>query len=115
MFTWIAVYSLIKFWLPIITAVGLLGKLFFAIRKSLRGVKEDIGVWASTLLDNHMTHIQSAAERASDSLTEMVETNKTVAVAMSDMRHDFQASQTSQLAVQHDILIGLEVIKAKLD
>jgi len=115
MFTWITIYTFIKFWLPIVTAIGIVGKLFLMIRKSLQNAKNDVSAWASTLLDNHMAHIQAAAERASESLTEMVETNKTVAVAMSGMRQDFQASQTSQLAVQHEILTGLEVIKAKLD
>lgn len=45
------VYESIRFWLPLTAAVG----LYFKLKK---GVSE----WASSLLDNHLTHIQDATQ-----------------------------------------------------
>jgi hypothetical protein len=48
-----AAYEVLKFWLPIISAFGLIIKAYI-------GAKKNVGDWANTLLSNHLTHIQDA-------------------------------------------------------
>lgn len=109
--TWLAVYAFIKYWLPMTTAAGLLFKLYFIIRNAVRRTMDDIGIWANTLLDNHLTHIQASAEQASASLKELSETNREVASSMKSMREDFQETQVENLRVQSNILTGIEVLR----
>jgi hypothetical protein len=113
--TWLLVYAFIKFWLPIVSAAGLLFKLFLVCRKAVTNAKNDISAWANTLLDNHMTHIQIAAEDASASLLQIAETNRTFSNTMLEMRNDFQETQKENLRVQTAIMTGIEVLKAKVD
>jgi hypothetical protein len=113
MLTWIAVYAAVKFWFPLFTALGVLTKVFLAIRNGLNTAKAEISEWASTLLDNHMTHLQSAAEEGVSCMREMADTNRELVQTMRTMREDFQRSQQEGLRVQHEILTGLEVIKTQ--
>jgi hypothetical protein len=113
MFTWIAIYAALKFWLPLFTGLGVLVRCFIAVRNGLSTVKAEVGEWANTLLDNHMAHIQSAAEDAASCMREMADTNREVAQTMRAMREDFQRSQQEGLRVQHELLTGLEVVKTQ--
>lgn len=97
-------YETIKFWLPLATAGGFLIKAFLA-------GKRGVSTWASQLLDNHMAHIQQAAEDASASLSAMTESNRQIAETMKEMRGDFQQSYTENARVQTAILTNLEVLK----
>ena len=102
-------------WLPVITALGLAAKGILMIRAAFKKAKQDVGNWANQLLDNHMTHIQSAAEQAAASLKSMSDTNREMVVAMKEMREDFQTHQVEEMRVQNAIMTGIEVIKAKVD
>lgn len=109
--TWLVVYAFIKYWLPMITALGLVLKLFFIVRKAIKQTMEDIGLWANTLLDNHLTHIQEYAENASTSLKDLSETNREVALSMQAMRKDLKEVQIENIKVHGDILTGIEVLR----
>ena len=104
-------YELIKFWLPLITAGGIGLRLIFAIRKLYISTKDSIVSWANVLLENHMTHIQAAAENASISLAMMTETNKELASTIKLLRDDFVGTQHENLRIQSAILTGIEVLK----
>ncbi|HEX3739440.1 MAG TPA: hypothetical protein VHV29_06910 [Terriglobales bacterium] len=109
--TLLAIYAFIKFWLPLATATSLCVKGFFYTRSVVRNAQDGISIWTNTLLDNHMAHIQKAAEDASDSLKSIAEANHDFAVAMREMREDFQESQAENIRVQGAILTGIEVLK----
>jgi cell division protein ZapA (FtsZ GTPase activity inhibitor) len=106
-------HVLLSFWLPIASAAALIIKTWLGIRKWYRQTKSDISEWTNTLLDNHMAHIQTAAEEASVSLREMSETNKELSTTMREMRSDFQEAQTENIRVQNAILTGIEVLKSR--
>lgn len=130
---WPAIYATIKYWGPLLTFGGLFVKGFFSIKKG-------ISTWADTLLDNHMAHIQLAAEKAAVAVTELasyhkdtLESQKEMVVELSgvrkdlanngelvletmkDMRQDFMHSQATNIQVQGAILTGIEVLKVKVD
>lgn len=108
---WPLIYAFIKYWLPIISVLGLFVKLALSTRKAIRAAKDDISSWANVLLDNHMTHIQDAVESASKSLTSISETNKELVASMKSIREDSLHSQTELMRVQNTILTGIEVLK----
>lgn len=97
-------YETIKFWFPLATAGGFLIKTFLA-------GKRGVSIWANQLLNNHMAHIQQAAEDASASLSTMAESNKEMVGTMKEMRTDFQQGYTENARVQTAILTNLEVLK----
>jgi hypothetical protein len=122
MITGLAVYAFIRFWLPIASAVALAGKLFLVTRKAVTNAKAEVSQWANTLLDNHMTHIQDSAEKAAAAVVELAEFHKGTISAqermvdeMQGVRSDLAANNAQLLNVQHQILTGIEVIKAKVD
>ena len=90
-------------------------KLSLLTRKAYIGAKNSISAWTNQLLDNHMTHIQKAAEDAAASIRDVAQSNREVALTMKEMRADFQANNTEIRQAQTDILTGIEVIKAKVD
>lgn len=100
-------YAALVYILPIGTFLGFVVKAYLT-------AKQTISEWANTLLDNHMSHIQNAAEKASNSLAEMSETNKEICATMKEMRNDFQQNQREMVDVQHDILTGIEILKSRV-
>lgn len=109
--TLLALFAFLKFWLPVVTAIGTTTKIIFICRKYVRTLRTDIGDWASSLLDNHMAHIQTAAEEATESLKVMSATNQQVATTIQTMREDFQQAQTENIRTQSAILTGIEVLR----
>lgn len=107
----LALYAFIKFWLPLATATGFCVKGFFYIRSVVKNTQEGISTWANSLLDNHMTHIQVAAEEATECLKVMSATNQQLATIMQTMREDFQQAQTENIRTQSAILTGIEVLR----
>lgn len=59
-------YEILKFWLPVVSAFSLVIKAYFSMKKS-------IGAWANRLLDNHLSHIETATASTEQ---ETKETNK---------------------------------------
>jgi hypothetical protein len=52
---------------------------------------------SSTIVDNHMAHIQQAAEDASASLSAMTESNKQMVTTMKEMRMELKCYQCGEL------------------
>lgn len=57
-----AMYGELKFWLPMISGFSLAAGIWFKAKKSMQE-------WASKLLDNHLSHIQTATENTAASLS----------------------------------------------
>lgn len=134
------VYSFIKFWLPLVTFLGLMVK-------GAQLVGRRLSMIANTFLDNHMAHIQSAAETASVAVTELAGYHKEMLQAqgrivnsieimsqdfhehtlddarvqtalLQEIRDHRQADRTHYESVvekQAEVISGLEYLKAKLD
>jgi hypothetical protein len=112
---WMDVYEHVKFWLPVSTAAGLLYRWYANLK---RGVSK----WADTLLDNHMVHIQSASEKASEAVVElagyhkeMLDSQQKLVVALTDMQSDVHEHFSEDRKITAQVATGIEVIKAKLD
>ncbi len=111
---WLLIYAFIKFWLPIVTAFGLMIKGFFVLRSSM-------GDWAAKFLDNHMAHIQDVTEQSSVAVRElatyhkeMLRTQDSVVRSIELISRDFHDHTLEDQRVQGAILTGIEVIKSKL-
>jgi hypothetical protein len=48
-------YEILKFWLPIVSAGGIVIKAYLTVKKG-------VGDWAERLLSNHLVHIEAAAK-----------------------------------------------------
>ena len=64
-----ALYEIIKWWLPLITAGMLIVKAYLSAKKG-------IGEWAHSLLTNHLSHIEQAATSTKE---ETIRTNQILA------------------------------------
>jgi len=105
------VYAFIKFWLPLITFLGLLVK-----GAQMAGSR--MSTIASAFLDNHMAHIQEAAESASTAVVElagyhkeMLQSQGKIVTAIESMSRDFHEHVTEDRQAQAAILTGIEVLK----
>lgn len=105
------VYTFIKFWLPMVTFLGLLAK-----GGQIAG--ERISAWANTFLDNHMLHIQESAEKAAVAVTELTkyhehntDLQKEMVDQLTGLRADFAEHGKEMLQTQHQIITGIEVLK----
>ena len=107
----LAIYALIKFWVPIATGFGLVIKAYFAVKHGVQGWKTDITSWADALLNNHLNHIQAATETTANLLVEMRDANHQSAMAVARVATDLRDHQEASMVVQHQILTGLEVLK----
>ena len=106
-----AIYAVVKFWLPAITAVILVIKGMLAVHKFFSKMRTDVSEWAGQMLDNHMAHMQDAVERGAKAVEQMNVTMKTFAGELTQLRKDFQDHTKEDLRVQTAILTGLEVLK----
>jgi hypothetical protein len=79
--TQIEAYEFVKYWFPLIT-------ISLMIRKGWKSFKESIDAWADKMLNNHLTHIQSATETTVQLLREMKEDRKATAVKVEAVRID---------------------------
>ncbi len=61
--TGLEIYAVIKFWGPILTLSGVVIRIGASIRRSYLNTKKEVQTWASTLLDNHATHVQASLQR----------------------------------------------------
>jgi hypothetical protein len=93
-----------KFWLPIVSAFGLIVKAWFTIKKH-------VGDWAGTLLSNHLAHIQRACERTADSLEKQEVSVEQTARAVAKVAEDLKQHQDDDKEVQGRILGTLDVLK----
>lgn len=84
------VYEFIRFWLPLVTAAGLVIKAYFTIKKS-------VSVAAHSLLSNHMTHIQEAAI---ETVKETKRTNELL-----------EAHTEKEMQVWHGVVTTLSVLE----
>jgi hypothetical protein len=109
------IYEQLKFWLPVSTFLAL-------VYKAYTKAKDGVSMWAETLLDNHMAHIQGASERASDAVVslasyhkDMLESQKDLVKTLSSVKEDFHEYSRENARTQAAIATGIEVIKSKLD
>lgn len=105
----IQIYDQIRYWLPV---SGILS-IVWAIK---RGIKK----WADTMLENHMSHIQTSTEQAAAAVTElagyhrdMLGQQKEIVTSMALIQRDFHEHIREDERVQRDILTGIEVIKSR--
>lgn len=109
------IYEQLKYWLPVTTVLGLLFKAYTKARNSM-------SIWAGALIDNHMTHIQAATEKASDAVVQlanyhrdMLDSQHSMVSTLHDMKTELHEYAKDSLDVQSNIVTNLEVVKAKLD
>lgn len=105
--TWLIFYALIKYWIPILTALGILWR-------GITGIKRGVKDFADTLLDNHLQHIQIAVEKSSEAVISLCETQKDSSVSIVRISEDLRDHQKEDIRVQTAILTGIEFIKAKV-
>ena len=110
--TWLILYSLLKFWLPVMTALGLLVKGVMSIRRFFVSLKDDFSTWADQLLNNHFKHIEESIHEASVSVKSMATTTKELSSEMLRIREDLAEHQRKDDDIQGKILTDLEVMKA---
>jgi hypothetical protein len=84
------VYAALKFWLPMVTAFGL-------IIKAYHSAAGGITSWADKLLNNHLSHIQAATEKT--------------AALLEQSQKEQKAYQEKDALVQHDITTSLAILK----
>jgi hypothetical protein len=72
-------FSGVRFWLPMVTAFMLVVKGFLSIKASIAG-------WMDTLLNNHLSHIESAT------VNTHTETQKTNALLVASAAQDVQVA-----------------------
>src|ERR1017187_4574774 len=100
------IYEQIKFWLPIISAFGIITKAYF-------GAKKNVTEFADKLLTNHLTHIEQAT------VSTEAETKKTnVLLTESSGKLDTIQSQLSeqhsqQILAWQGIIESLAVLKER--
>jgi len=87
------IYAAIKFWLPMVTAFGL-------IIKAYHSATTGITSWADKLLNNHLSHIQAATERT--------------ATLLEQAQREQKEYQAKDAEVQQGIVTSLEVLKDRL-
>src|SRR5208337_4603867 len=111
--TWQSFYEALKFWLPVVTVVGLIIRGYLSAKKAA-------SAWANTMLDNHMAHIQDASEKASTAVIElagyhkeMLDQQREMVTNLTLMQRDFHEQTEEDSRVQSDILTGIEVIKSQ--
>lgn len=86
-------YAALKFWLPIITA-------FTMVYKAYGSAKTGITAWADKLLNNHLSHIQSATEETANLMRESIQ---------ADSKYREQDAR-----VQQEIITGIEILRDRL-
>jgi hypothetical protein len=84
--TALAFYAALKFWLPMLTAFGL-------VIKAYKSAKVGVTAWADALLNNHLAHIQAATE------------------ATASLLREAQEYQRKDAETQRQIITSLEVLK----
>src|SRR5208282_5633904 len=101
-------YDAIKFWLPITTA-------FTVVYGAYRNVLTKVTIWGNQLLENHLTHIQSATEDSARVLKEVRDNQATqlvqattTAVAVAKVAVDLEKHEEADGEVQQKILTALE-------
>lgn len=99
-----AIYEIIKFWLPLISGFGL-------VIKAYKSASSGITQWADSLLNNHLSHIQDATEKSASLLQEVRDDHRAAQVEVAGVRSDLKAHEAQALAVQQQILTGIEVLK----
>lgn len=98
------IYEFVKFWLPVLTGFGM---VFKAWRVARGGVTK----WADSLLNNHLTHIQIATEQSAKLLVEVRDDHRVAKQEITGIRSDLHTHEVATLAVQQQILTGIEVLK----
>ena len=81
--TWLGFYLLLKFWLPLITAFVLVIKGFLLAGKG-------ISMWADSLLNNHLFHIEEANEKAAAAIVELSAYHKNSLDLQTGILHEIQ-------------------------
>lgn len=99
-----AIYEIVKFWLPIATAFGL-------VIRGWKSAKGGVTQWADLLLNNHLSHIQTATEASASLLKEVRDNGVSAAAAVAQISQDLRLHEDSTLKVQRDILVGIEILK----
>ena len=87
------VYAALKFWLPMVTAFGL-------IIRAYHSAAGGITSWADKLLNNHLSHIQAGTERT--------------ATLLEQSQRELKMYQKEDSAVQRNIVTALEVLKDRM-
>jgi hypothetical protein len=88
--TAIAFYAALKFWLPMVTA-------FVLVIKAYRTLSSGVTTWADKLLNNHLSHIQTATEAT--------------ATLLAQSHKDQQEYQKKDAETQQSIITSLEILK----
>jgi hypothetical protein len=108
-----SLYGEIKFWLPMVTAFGIIVKAYLNGKK---GVSE----WASNLLDNHLHSIETATKstesetrRTNTLLTEAAQREIATAGKVDMVQGSLNTHHERQLEVWKEVTMALTVLKER--
>ena len=108
-----SLYGEIKFWLPMVTAFGIIVKAYLNGKK---GVSE----WASSLLDNHLHSIETATKstesetrRTNTLLTEAAQREVATAGKVDMVQGTLNTHHERQLEVWKEVAQALTVLKER--
>jgi hypothetical protein len=108
-----SLYGEIKFWLPMVTAFGIIVKAYLNGKK---GVSE----WASNLLDNHLHSIETATKstesetrRTNTLLTEASQREIATAGKVDMVQGSLNTHHERQLEVWKEVTMALTVLKER--
>jgi hypothetical protein len=107
------IYDQLKFWLPIVTALGIVIKGYLT-------VKNNVSSWADQLLHNHMHHIEEAVKSNADEamktnalLTAAAERETSVGMKVDMVQATIHERSTQEAAVWKDVIEALTILKER--
>lgn len=112
---WVAIYAFIKFWLPLISAIGIVVKLYNSA--TARFYK-----WADSMVDSHTRLIAASVDKVGIAVSEMIACHRDTLERQLDIDHDI--GQIKEIIHDHKqevvnshalILSGIEILKDKQD
>ncbi len=95
--TALAFYAALKYWLPLLTAFTF---IFKAYKSAEKKISVGFTQWANKLLDNHLSHIQTATE---DTAAAMRAFSTTAVSLLEEIRNEGKASSHVIAQVQADL------------
>ncbi len=107
------IYDQLKFWLPIVTAFGIVIKGYFT-------VKNNVSSWADQLLHNHMHHIEVAVKSNADEavktnvlLTAAAERETYVSSKVDMVQATLHDHRTQEAAIWKDVIEAMTILKER--
>jgi len=115
--TW-ALYELIKYWMPWIGGGWLVLKAGYWIKDQIDTVQQGVTEWGHKLLNNHLSHIETATARTVTLLEEVRDNQlslsareEEVAKHVKQVVEDLKLHEKEDQDLQGKILTGIDILK----